>query len=434
MRLSGIADFPEFYLLRDLAAEGNQISRHMATLRQDHPDYNPEVFYLASYLGGYLLSAALVTGRYLRGNQRLDWRNPAELAGIMREVYLTALCAFTARTREEILPWLELADWERFARQMAFFMAEGDGYADYLLNRNIPPEIYGLDVQVRYSDNYPNSRGWVNTGQRKGWYFDGQNPDLGPVNGPNPLQELIRANYLLNVFMLRPELLNPGVTGPDGGRTVGAASVWEMQVLQLEEEAQALIAEGGIRQAISVLEEALANARRLRGQILIPDGSVVAGKINELSASLASLRQEASAQTGQPSIAQTENPFGGIDFRSLPIVTQAIGNLRVDLNDAALRRLSNVNLDEELTRIERMINSGITPSSQRIKEYLQASCLNGNSQQDINKIILCISDILRQEEVNCVSTEPMLRDILVLLESSSQTQELREIFLGKVSK
>lgn len=128
---------------------------------------------------------------------------------------------------------------------------------------------------------------------------------------------------------------------------------------------------------------------------------------------------------------EADGKKGGIDFRSLPIVTQAIGNLRVNLSDATLQRLSNVNLNEQLQQIQRMVNAGITPSSERIKEYVQASCFNDNSRQNIDKIILCISDIMRQEEETCVSTEPILRDILVVLESAGSTKELKEVFLGK---
>lgn len=35
-----------------------------------------------------------------------------------------------------------------------------------------------------------------------GWRFDGAHEDLGPVNGPIPLQELIKANYVYTMFML----------------------------------------------------------------------------------------------------------------------------------------------------------------------------------------------------------------------------------------
>jgi uridine kinase len=205
MRLSGIADFPEFYLLEDLVNEDNPVSRHMAILRQEHAAYDSEVFYLASYMGDYLLSAALVAGRYFRERDLFDWNDPDkvnEVAEIMRSCYLSAFCAFTGRRQEEISGIAEAIDWNRLAMQMAFFMAKGDKYANHLLNKNIPQEIYGPDVKVGYQDDYRTSRGWISNDQRNGWYFDAQNPDLGPVNGPNPLQELIKANYLFSAFMV----------------------------------------------------------------------------------------------------------------------------------------------------------------------------------------------------------------------------------------
>lgn len=136
------------------------------------------------------------------------------------------------------------------------------------------------------------------------------------------------------------------------------------------------------------------------------------------------------------------SPVGGIDFRSLPIVTQAMANLSANLrgpstapgSGSSLQResLKGVNLDEEWERIKRMVSSGIKPSTERIKEYAQASSALNKISQDRNKIIVCISDILRQEEECCEETDPVLKDILVVLESIQRPQELKEVFLGKV--
>jgi hypothetical protein len=78
-----------------------------------------------------------------------------------------------------------------------------------------------------------------------------------------------------------------------------------------------------------------------------------------------------------------------------------------------------------------MASSGITPSSERIKEYIQTSCAQDNITQDRDKVLLCISDILRLQEERCEPTSTTLRDILVVLESMKNAQELREVFLGK---
>ncbi|RLC74624.1 MAG: hypothetical protein DRI61_16305, partial [Chloroflexi bacterium] len=89
----------------------------------------------------------------------------------------------------------------RLAQQMAFFMAKGDRYVDYLLKRDIPEEIYNSKTKLEYSEDFRTSRGWIENEEKRGWYFDGENPDLGPVNGPFPLQELIKALYIFSGFM-----------------------------------------------------------------------------------------------------------------------------------------------------------------------------------------------------------------------------------------
>ncbi len=122
---------------------------------------------------------------------------------------------------------------------------------------------------------------------------------------------------------------------------------------------------------------------------------------------------------------------GGIDFRSLPIVTQAVTNLSATISSSAIQNLVSVNLDQEWSQIKRMVSSGITPSPERIKEYIQASSTQDSITQDRDKIMLCISDILRLQEDRCESTNPTLRDILVVLESMSSPQELKQAFLGK---
>ncbi|MCX5711676.1 MAG: hypothetical protein NTY47_01210, partial [Candidatus Omnitrophica bacterium] len=97
---------------------------------------------------------------------------------------------------------------------------------------------------------------------------------------------------------------------------------------------------------------------------------------------------------------------------------------------AGMNRMSNVNLNKELAAFEQMTSSGITPSSQRIKEFVQASCAQGRLAQDRNKVILCIARILRDEEECCADTENTLRDLLVVLEATSSTKELKRIFVG----
>lgn len=145
----------------------------------------------------------------------------------------------------------------------------------------------------------------------------------------------------------------------------------------------------------------------------------------DLEVMLAVYRNSGSSDTGE-----STSKLGGIDFRALPIVTQAMTNLSSGIGNLPLSRFNMSDLDSEWWQIGQLVNSGIIPSSERIKEYLRASCYNNCVEQDRKKVILCISDILRLEEERHVSTEPVLRDILIVLESGKNEQELKAIFTG----
>ncbi len=108
---------------------------------------------------------------------------------------------------------------------------------------------------------------------------------------------------------------------------------------------------------------------------------------------------------------------GGIDFRTLPIVNQQINMGALKLSSKDLKRLNNVNLDSEWVQIQNMVNAGIIPSNERIKEYVLASCLRQNLGNQINKVLGCIADIMRMEEDRVLDSEPGLKNMLVLLES-----------------
>ena len=129
--------------------------------------------------------------------------------------------------------------------------------------------------------------------------------------------------------------------------------------------------------------------------------------------------------------------LGGIDFRGLPIVTQPMGSsplgiprLRSGLPSVAVP--ININLDKEWQEIENMLQAGITPSNQRIKEYLEVSCQTQDCSQRIDKVLSLLADILRLEEEQVTSTEPALKEFLVLLEADKSTQELR-VALSNIS-
>ena len=124
---------------------------------------------------------------------------------------------------------------------------------------------------------------------------------------------------------------------------------------------------------------------------------------------------------------------GGIDFRSLPIVIQSMDNLKASMREIAQSSLQSTDLAEEWAGIEQLVNSGITPSTERIKEYVGVSCLKGDLDQE--KVVSCIAGILRAQEERAgeedySATDPVLKDILVVLESGRTSSELKQVFAG----
>ncbi len=116
---------------------------------------------------------------------------------------------------------------------------------------------------------------------------------------------------------------------------------------------------------------------------------------------------------------------GGIDFRILPIVNQQINAGVLKLSYADLNRLSNINLNSEWSDIQNMIKSNIIPSTERIKEYVLANCLKQNIEDQMNKILGCIADIMRIEEDRVIETDTELENVLVLIEAGRPGTELQ---------
>ena len=137
---------------------------------------------------------------------------------------------------------------------------------------------------------------------------------------------------------------------------------------------------------------------------------------------------EISPQTGQGSMTP-DSGKGGIDFRNLPIVTQP---MNMSFSPAtSLKEIPSLDLTKECQEIERMLNAGIIPSAQRIKEYLLGCCQNGGLEKEIDKTLSFIAEILRLEEEFCSPTGAALKEILVLLESNKPANEL-QLFLNKI--
>ncbi len=115
---------------------------------------------------------------------------------------------------------------------------------------------------------------------------------------------------------------------------------------------------------------------------------------------------------------ENKAPVGGIDFRVMNIVTQPLvtsSSLNLKLPQSA--NLVKINLDEEFKQLQNMVSAGITPSGERIKEFMASSALKGEWDKRIPDIISCLVDVCRLEEDNVSDTPLAIREALIIADS-----------------
>lgn len=258
---SGLRDFAELKDFRELYDPllKNPHVQHLRTNLLRFPDGLKEKIALQYFLGNYMLAWGLAEGRRAKLHEELNWQSPYALAKRVRSAYDIAFQAFTNEEFKDE----GLINWERFARQMAFFMT--NTYNSYgLLDQPLPNNIFGLGtVKIELGDgwgfmdedrirseiaklgiNNPDEclanyfvkatsdrrdipdnlltfkKGWrlasflsddssefdklmeLEEKYGNGMRSNGIDEDLGPMNGPLPLTEMINANYLLTTLLI----------------------------------------------------------------------------------------------------------------------------------------------------------------------------------------------------------------------------------------
>ena len=107
---------------------------------------------------------------------------------------------------------------------------------------------------------------------------------------------------------------------------------------------------------------------------------------------------------------------GGIDFRSLPIISQqAAANLK--LTSGMVIR-PGVDSAKEWQAIEKMVAGGMKPSCERLREFVGICYGKGELGEYSENILGCVAEILQMEEAKAQATEPVLKDILIFLETA----------------
>jgi hypothetical protein len=109
---------------------------------------------------------------------------------------------------------------------------------------------------------------------------------------------------------------------------------------------------------------------------------------------------------------------GGIDFRAIPMITQPMGNLsRLNFSLPKLSDVENINLDDELAQIQKLLQAGITPSGDRLKEYVAACYQKGELKQHLDGIVALLKDTCKLEEEKVSESANALKEALLILDS-----------------
>lgn len=112
------------------------------------------------------------------------------------------------------------------------------------------------------------------------------------------------------------------------------------------------------------------------------------------------------------------NP-GGIDFRVIPMITQPMGNLSgLNFSLPKLSNLESIDLDEELSQIKDMLKAGITPSGERLKEYVAACYQKGVLKQHMDEIVASLVDTCKLEEEKMDQATNEVKELMLILDST----------------
>jgi len=217
IRKSGPADFPEIYYIGDLMryresniVTGSRVS-HLLNIMGDK-EVNILPYLTATYCGDIQLALGLMIPTYLLRRQELDYKHESKNKDSFLQQALTMLFreGFEAYAGQGSGRNIQALNIQLLARQMGYFMTDRY-FLDYQTSKRIPANLYpGTRMDpIEAGRGWNNQRGWDL--ERKMYKIPSRNPnlnlkmssfDLGPVNGPNPLQEFFKALFYVTPLMI----------------------------------------------------------------------------------------------------------------------------------------------------------------------------------------------------------------------------------------
>ena len=150
--------------------------------------------------------------------------------------------------------------------------------------------------------------------------------------------------------------------------------------------------------------------------VTLPDISTFDGLITAFG--IFNRAQQLFESTSSSPINTEKSKRGGIDFRILPMNIQAVGSfegLTFSLPPAAT--LTQININKELIEISQMVDNGIAPSSERIKELIGACYHKQELANHQEELVSCLMRICKLEEDMAIPTDANIKEAIVIADS-----------------
>jgi hypothetical protein len=149
---------------------------------------------------------------------------------------------------------------------------------------------------------------------------------------------------------------------------------------------------------------------------MAPEEQVAFDRTGKLPPSVTE-RLKVSVDAGQVETGAPANA-GGIDMRSMNIIAQPMGSfVGLDFRLPLVKNAQTIDLDKEFSQIKLMVERGISPSGQRIKEFIAACWQRQEWDRRLQDVMACLVDVCRLEEDNLSETSAQLRECLVIVDS-----------------
>ncbi|MFA5156063.1 MAG: hypothetical protein WC532_01565 [Candidatus Omnitrophota bacterium] len=109
---------------------------------------------------------------------------------------------------------------------------------------------------------------------------------------------------------------------------------------------------------------------------------------------------------------------GGIDFRSLPLTIQPVGSFKeLQFSLPPAESLAQINISKELVEIKSMVDKGIVPSGERVKDLVAACYHKQELSSHQEELMSCLMRICKLEEDMVMPANASLKEAIVIVDS-----------------